>query len=161
MTEADRHEMAESYQKATRAFDVQKYDEAITAYKKTYELGGDAPMLYNIAQALRLSKHPDEAVVYYRRYLDRAPSAPNQKEVRARIAELTGKSEEPATAKPTPGAPAPAKPALATAKPTPGTPATAPAPAPAKPAHAAPAPATSATPAGAVPPRAPRAAVKE
>jgi hypothetical protein len=90
MTDADRHEMAESYKKATRAFDIGNYDEAIAAYKQTYELGGDAPMLYNIAQALRLSKRPDEAVVYYRRYLDREPAAANRDEVRTKIAELGG-----------------------------------------------------------------------
>ena len=90
MTEAARRAMEQAYQKATRAFDIESYDEAIVAYKQTYELGGDPPMLYDIAQALRLSKHPDEAAVYYRRYLDRAPAAPNRDEVRARIAELTG-----------------------------------------------------------------------
>jgi hypothetical protein len=92
MTEAARREMEKAYQKATRAFDIESYDEAIVAYKQTYELGGDPPMLFDIAQALRLSKHPDEAAVYYRRYLDRAPAAPNRDEVRARIAELTGAS---------------------------------------------------------------------
>ena len=90
MTDEARHEMEASYQKATRAFDVGNYDEAIAAYKQTYELGGDAPMLYNIAQALRLSQRPDEAVVYYRRYLGRAPTAANAGEVRTKIAELGG-----------------------------------------------------------------------
>ncbi len=107
MSEASRWEMEEAYQKATRAFDIERYDEAIVAYKRTYELGGDPPMLYDIAQALRLSKHPDEAAVYYRRYLDRAPAAPNRDEVRARIAELTPKSPTPipAPAKADAGAP--------------------------------------------------------
>jgi len=98
MTDAARHEMELSYQKATRAFDVSNYDEAIDAYKKTYELGGDAAMLYNIAQALRLSKRSAEAVVYYRRYLDRAPTAANADEVRAKIAELGGTSPSKAAA---------------------------------------------------------------
>ena len=106
MSEAARREMEEAYQKATRAFDIERYDEAIVDYKRTYELGGDPPMLYDIAQALRLNKHPDEAAVYYRRYLDRAPAAPNRDEVRARIAELTPKSETPT---PAPTIPAPAK----------------------------------------------------
>jgi serine/threonine-protein kinase len=95
MNEAARREMEETYQKATRAFDLERYDEAIVAYKRTYELGGDPPMLYDIAQALRLSKHPDEAAAYYRRYLDRAPTAVNRDEVRARIAELTPKTPLP------------------------------------------------------------------
>ena len=104
MTEAARRELEESYQKATRAFDIERYEEAIVAYKRAYELGGDPPMLYDIAQALRLSKHPDEAAAYYRRYLDRAPAAPNRDEVRARIAEFTTKSPTPTLAlTPTPG----------------------------------------------------------
>jgi eukaryotic-like serine/threonine-protein kinase len=110
MTEAARHEMEQAYQKATRAFDVESYDEAIVAYKHTYELGGDPPMLYDIAQALRLSKHTEEAAIYYRRYLDRAPTAANRDEVRARIAELTGASQTPAPAKMPPPAPAKAAP---------------------------------------------------
>lgn len=89
MSEADVREMKESYQKATRAFDLSNYDEAIAAYKKAYELGGDAPMLYNIAQALRLSKRPQEAATYYRRYLSRAPGAKNRDEVLAKLAELS------------------------------------------------------------------------
>jgi hypothetical protein len=93
MSQAALEEMKQSYQKATRAFDLSNYDEAIAAYKHTYELGGDAAMLYNIAQSLRLGHKPDEAVMYYRRYLSRAPDAPNRKYVQARIAELTGGGE--------------------------------------------------------------------
>lgn len=93
MSDAAKKEMKDSYQKASRAFDLRNFDEAIEAYKRTYELGGDAPMLYNIAQALRLSQRPDEAVLYYRRYLARAPKAKNRDEVQARIAELTAKPE--------------------------------------------------------------------
>jgi tetratricopeptide (TPR) repeat protein len=89
MSADDKREMEQTFQKATRAFDLGNYEEAITAYKRTYELGGDAPMLYNIAQALRLAKRPDEAVTYYRRYLERAPAAANRADVRARIAALT------------------------------------------------------------------------
>jgi serine/threonine-protein kinase len=95
MSEAAKKEMKESYQKATRAFDLRNFDEAIEAYKHTYELGGDAPMLYNIAQALRLSQRSDEAVLYYRRYLARAPKAKNRDEVLGRITELTTKPESP------------------------------------------------------------------
>jgi serine/threonine-protein kinase len=93
MSDAAKKEMKESYQKATRAFDLRNFDEAIEAYKRTYELGGDAPMLYNIAQALRLSQRPDEAVLYYRRYLARAPKAKNRDEVQSRIAELTAQPQ--------------------------------------------------------------------
>jgi serine/threonine-protein kinase len=88
MTDEARREMEQSYKTASRAFDLGNYDEAIVAYKRTYELGGDAPMLYNIAQALRLAKRPDEAAGFYRRYLERAPKAPNRDEVLAKLAAL-------------------------------------------------------------------------
>jgi serine/threonine-protein kinase len=99
MSEAAKKEMKASYQKASRAFDLRNFDEAIEAYKRTYELGGDAPMLYNIAQALRLSQKSDEAVLYYRRYLARAPKAKNRDEVLGRISELTTKPNAQPTAK--------------------------------------------------------------
>jgi serine/threonine-protein kinase len=90
MSDEARRDMEQAYQKASRAFDLGNYDEAIAGYKRTYELGGDAPMLYNIGQALRLSKRPAEAAGYYRRYLERAPKAPNREEVVAKLAELGG-----------------------------------------------------------------------
>ncbi|HEY2901592.1 MAG TPA: tetratricopeptide repeat protein [Polyangia bacterium] len=76
------------YDKATRAYDVGKYQEAIEEYQKAYEIGGDAAMIYNIAQAYRLSDQLSEAIRFYRRYLQRSPSAPNREIVERRIAEL-------------------------------------------------------------------------
>lgn len=88
MSDEAKREMQASYQRAQRAFDVGDYDAAIAAYKEVYLLGGDAPMLYNMAQAYRLAKRPEQALMYYRRYLSRAPSAPNAADVRAKIAAL-------------------------------------------------------------------------
>ncbi len=76
------------YDKATRAYDVGKYQEAIEEYQKAYEIGGDAAMIYNIAQAYRLSDQLTEAIRFYRRYLQRSPNAPNREIVERRIAEL-------------------------------------------------------------------------
>ena len=72
-------EMKSHYEKATRAYDVGKYQEAIEEYQKAYEIGGDPPMLYNIAQAYRLNDQPGEAVRFYRRYLQRSPNARNRR----------------------------------------------------------------------------------
>ena len=74
-------EMKQLYERATRAYDVGKYNEAIEEYRKAYEIGGDPPMLYNIAQAYRLNDEPEEAVRFYRRYLQRAPNARNREDV--------------------------------------------------------------------------------
>jgi hypothetical protein len=95
MSEESKREMQMSYQRASRAFDVGDYDAAIAAYKDVYLLGGDVPMLYNIAQAYRLGKHPQQALMYYRRYLSRAPSAPNAADVRKKIAALEEETKTP------------------------------------------------------------------
>ncbi len=76
------------YERATRAYDLQKYGEAIDEYQKAYEIGGDPPMLYNIAQSYRLNDQPAEAIRYYRRYLQRAPDARNREYVERKIADL-------------------------------------------------------------------------
>jgi hypothetical protein len=88
LTPAQKLEMKQLYEKATRAYDVGKYNEAIEDYQKAYEIGGDPPMLYNIAQAYRLNDQPAEAVRFYRRYLQRAPNARNREDVERKIADL-------------------------------------------------------------------------
>jgi tetratricopeptide (TPR) repeat protein len=87
MTQAQKDEVKLHYQRATRAYDLQKYQEAIDEYQKAYEISGDPPMLYNIAQAYRLADKPDEAVRYYRRFLQRMPNARNREDVERKIAD--------------------------------------------------------------------------
>jgi tetratricopeptide (TPR) repeat protein len=94
LTPQQKAEMKVLYEKATRAYDVGKYAEAIEEYQKAYEIGGDPPMLYNIAQAYRLNDQPAEAVRFYRRYLQRAPQARNREDVERKIADLERKVEE-------------------------------------------------------------------
>jgi hypothetical protein len=139
LTPQQKLEMKQLYERATRAYDVGKYNEAIEEYQKAYEIGGDPPMLYNIAQAYRLNDQPGEALRFYRRYLQRAPGARNREDVERKIAELEKSVEDkrkaqaaatpppvtapapvptPPLAAPTPvGPPAPVQPA-----PTPGEP---------------------------------------
>ncbi len=74
------------YQQATRAYDLGKYQEAIDEYQKVYEIDGDPVMLYNIAQAYRLNDQPQEAIHFYRRYLQRSPDARNKDDVERKIA---------------------------------------------------------------------------
>jgi tetratricopeptide (TPR) repeat protein len=87
MTQAQKDEVKLHYQRATRAYDLQKYTEAIEEYQKAYEISGDPPMLYNIAQAYRLADQPGEAVRYYRRFLQRMPNARNREDVERKIAD--------------------------------------------------------------------------
>jgi tetratricopeptide (TPR) repeat protein len=87
MTQAQKDEVKLHYQRATRAYDLQKYQEAIDEYQKAYEISGDPPMLYNIAQAYRLADQPSEAARYYRRFLQRMPNARNREDVERKIAD--------------------------------------------------------------------------
>jgi hypothetical protein len=81
-------EMKAHYEKATRAYDLGKYLEAVDEYQKAYEIGGDPPMLYNIGQAYRLNDQPAEAIRFYRRYLQRSPNARNREDVERKIGDL-------------------------------------------------------------------------
>jgi tetratricopeptide (TPR) repeat protein len=179
VTPQEKQEMRQHYEKGNRAYDIGKFAEAIEEYQKVYEIGGDAAMLFNIAQAYRLADQPAEALRYYRRYLQRAPEARNRADVERKIADLDKAVQEharaapatpaapaPAPAPPSPVAPTPAPPPAAAVKPAPpaaplkpaapaavAAPPPAAVPAPSPPVTAAPAPA-----APAAPPKAPPAA---
>jgi hypothetical protein len=142
LTPAQKLEMKQLYERATRAYDVGKYNEAIEEYQKAYEIGGDPPMLYNIAQAYRLNDQPGEALRFYRRYLQRAPGARNREDVERKIADLEKTVEERRRAA------AASAPPPVTSPPPPTLPAPAPAPiaGPPAPLPAAPPPSTSPTP---------------
>ena len=94
MTQAQKDEVKLHYQRATRAYDLQKYPEAIDEYQKAYEISGDPPMLYNIAQAYRLADQPAEAARYYRRFLQRMPNARNRDDVERKIADQEKLAEQ-------------------------------------------------------------------
>jgi tetratricopeptide (TPR) repeat protein len=94
LTPQQKQEIKLHYERATRAYDLQKYTEAIDEYQKAYEIGGDPPMLYNIAQSYRLNDQPADAIRYYRRYLQRAPEARNREYVERKIADLERLIEE-------------------------------------------------------------------
>jgi tetratricopeptide (TPR) repeat protein len=94
MSQSQKDEVKLHYQRATRAYDLQKYQEAIDEYQKAYEISGDPPMLYNIAQAYRLADQPAEAARYYRRFLQRMPSARNREDVERKIADQEKLAEQ-------------------------------------------------------------------
>lgn len=88
LSAAQKTEMKQHYDRATRAYDIQKYTEAVDEYQKAYEIGGDPAMLYNVAQSYRLNDQLPDAVRFYRRYLQRSPNARNRDDVERKIAEL-------------------------------------------------------------------------
>jgi tetratricopeptide (TPR) repeat protein len=131
MTQAQKDEVKLHYQRATRAYDLQKYPEAIDEYQKAYEISGDPPMLYNIAQAYRLANQPREAAQYYRRFLQRMPNAKNREDVERKIADQEKLAEQRKKLEPVAPPPAPTKaPPIVEVKPPVEVPVTPPAPPP-------------------------------
>jgi tetratricopeptide (TPR) repeat protein len=144
MTQSQKDEVKLHYQRATRAYDLQKYTEAIDEYQKAYEISGDPPMLYNIAQAYRLADQPAEAARYYRRFLQRMPNARNREDVERKIADQEKLAEqrkkiEPVAPPPPPPPPTKPPPIVEVKPPPPETvkpPPPPPPPPPAEPSHA-------------------------
>jgi len=121
LSSQQKQEMKLHYERATRAYDVQKYSEAVEEYQKAYEIGGDPAMLYNVAQAYRLDDQLPEAVRFYRRYLQRSPNARNRDDVEKKIADLEKTIEERRkSAAATPPAPVPTPAPTPVAEPAPG-----------------------------------------
>jgi tetratricopeptide (TPR) repeat protein len=107
-----RDEAKEQYERGVVAYNVERFDEAIAAFTRAYELDPEPILLYNIAQARWKKGDNDRALFYYRRYLEADPAASNRAAVEARIQEIERARQPsppppPATAAPA-AAPAPA-----------------------------------------------------
>jgi tetratricopeptide (TPR) repeat protein len=93
-TETQKREAKDLNDKATRLYEVGRYEEAIAEYQKVYLIVDDPVLLYNIAQSYRLWGKPEDAVRFYRNYLRRAPNAPNRADVEKKIADQEHLAEE-------------------------------------------------------------------
>ncbi|MFL5414065.1 MAG: tetratricopeptide repeat protein, partial [Myxococcales bacterium] len=81
---------------------VARYGEAIAEFEEAYRQKDAPGLLYNIGQAYRLSNRPEEAVRYYRTYLEKKPDAANLADVQAKIDRLTSILEQRKAANPPP-----------------------------------------------------------
>ena len=79
------------YLKAAAAFDAGRFDEAAREFTATYHFRADPSLLYNVAQSHRLAGHRAEALIAYRWYLAKVPSADNRAECEKWIKELSKK----------------------------------------------------------------------
>jgi hypothetical protein len=108
LTEAQKQEVRDRYDKATRFYYLRKYPEAVAEYEGIYLLSADPVMLYNIAQCHRQADQPEQALQFYKNYLRNAPGATNRADVEKRIAEMERLVEDRRKlASPSPAAPAP------------------------------------------------------
>ena len=100
VTRADTVKARELYQRATRAYNLQKFEQALTLFQQAYEEKDDPAILFNIGQCQRQLAHFDAAAKSYRAYLTQAPLTPNRADVEARIGEMERLSSEQAANRP-------------------------------------------------------------
>jgi tetratricopeptide (TPR) repeat protein len=75
------------FDRAEKAFNLGRFDEALTGYQEAYEVLPLPAFLFNIAQCHRNLRNREQAVFFYQRYLSLAPDAPNRPVVEELIAE--------------------------------------------------------------------------
>ena len=63
----------EHTQRATVAYNLGHFDEAVEAFEAAYKLVLDPALLFNVAQAHRLGGRPERALATYKAYLRTAP----------------------------------------------------------------------------------------
>lgn len=90
------------YLEGQKAFDLGDFPRAIDNFKKAYDAAPKPGLLFNIAQAYRLSDDARQALFFYQNYLRLLPDAANRADVEdwiakleARLASGTGPSPSP------------------------------------------------------------------
>ena len=96
---ADRNEARKAYDAATAAFGLGHYAEAAEKYETAFSLRPDPALLYDAAQAYRLSGNLARALELYRNYARLYGNAPNASDARNHAADL----ERELSAPPAPG----------------------------------------------------------
>lgn len=74
-----------------RLYRLGRYEEAVAAFRRAYEVKADARLLYDIAECYREVGAVDQALFYYDRYLAGWPDAFDRAEVEEKVAELESK----------------------------------------------------------------------
>jgi tetratricopeptide (TPR) repeat protein len=75
------------FDRAEKAFNLGRFDEALTEYQSAYEALPLPAFVFNIAQCHRNLGNGDKAVFFYQRFLSLQPDAPNRSVVEELIAE--------------------------------------------------------------------------
>jgi tetratricopeptide (TPR) repeat protein len=99
-----------AYDEGRRLYEQHRWDAAIAQFKESYRLRHDAPSLFNIAQAYRLTGDCARAVEFYRQYKQEFPTAPNIAKVDKFIVDLEACAKEHAPVEPQPPTPPPPQP---------------------------------------------------
>jgi tetratricopeptide (TPR) repeat protein len=91
---ADVAKARELFQRATRAYNLQKFEQSLELFQQAYEEKDDPVFLFNIAQCQRQLGQYEAAARSYRAYLSQAPNAGNRTDVLARIADMDKAAQE-------------------------------------------------------------------
>ena len=84
------------YKAAITAYNLDRWNAAITEFKLAHEAVADPLYVYSIAQAYRASSDAKNAILWYRAFLRDAPASPLRPTVEKRIADLESKPAAPA-----------------------------------------------------------------
>jgi iron complex outermembrane receptor protein len=76
------------YEQGMAHFQLEEWDLAINEWQDGFRIKPVPQFLYNIAQAYRLSKRPEKALSFYKKYLNMEPKAENRVEVERHIKTL-------------------------------------------------------------------------
>ena len=78
----------EAYERGMTHFQLDEYDAAIKEWEDGFRIRAAPQFLYNLAQAYRLSKRPEKALSFYRKFLNMDPKTPTRGTVERYIAAL-------------------------------------------------------------------------
>ncbi len=84
----DKAKAQQAFAEGRQHFDLGEYKEALESFKLAYRNFEDPTILFNIAQCHRQLGNTEEAVAFYRKYLNKVPDARNSADVQATIDKL-------------------------------------------------------------------------
>lgn len=85
-TTGRREELArEFFQRGSDAYDAGRFEEALTAFDRSYELSGRSELHFDLGLSHDRLREDDDALEHYRAYLDAFPNSENRVDVLARI----------------------------------------------------------------------------
>jgi tetratricopeptide (TPR) repeat protein len=83
-----RKQAKEEFAKAERYYQLEEYDQALTHYKESYVISGEAVLLYNIGQCYRYLDQNEEALSSYQLFLKQVPKSKYRPNAEAFVKEL-------------------------------------------------------------------------
>ena len=85
---ADAPDAERLYTEGQTAYDDKRYDDAITAWQKSYDLSHLPALVFNLAQAQRLAGHCTKAVDSYQAFIKLDPASPQRADAESRLKEI-------------------------------------------------------------------------